>query len=183
MNTWILCVDSYSLQPWVVLSPAPCLLASVRAHDLIWLYSASFSLRSCFCQRVWTLSQDRRTTQRKMYHFYSSHCLQNSSLCALWVQSWTRGRVAPCIHPMHGGMTSIGMQPSAPAELGDLLDTTWLALLPLLRSFVSLILRGVPEDLALWLSYTCLPGCSGVESNTSCCFFFTHKWWWETSKK
>lgn len=102
---------------------------------------------------------------------------------ALWVQTWTRGRVAPCIHPMHGGMTSIGMQPSAPAELGDLLDTTWLALSPLLRSFVSLILRGVQEDLALWLSYTCLPGCSGVESNTSCCFFFTHKWWWETSKK
>lgn len=100
MNTWILCVDSYSLQPWVVLSPAPCLLASVRAHDLIWLYSASFSLHSCFCQRVWTLTQDRRTTQRKMYHFYSSHCLQNSFLCCLVSPVLDQGKGSP-LHPPH----------------------------------------------------------------------------------
>lgn len=100
MNTWILCVDSYSLQPWVVLSPAPCLLASVRAHDLIWLYSASFSLRSCFCQRVWTLSQDRGTAQRKMYHFYSSHCLQNSSLYCLVSPDLDQGKGSP-LHPPH----------------------------------------------------------------------------------
>lgn len=100
MNTWILCVDSYSLQSWVVLSPAPCLLASVRAHDLIWLYSASFSLRSCFCQRVWTLSQDRGTAQRKMYHFYSSPCLQNSFLCCLVSPVLDQGKGSP-LHPLH----------------------------------------------------------------------------------